>query len=159
MECNDTMNNVNYYIGLLIFWFQSCHSKMAKGKDKDKPMTSGLSSRKRLTAQQKGVAKSPASKRRIKIEAALARAAKLENLKEASVKTARKNPDSGDKENQGPRDDPTGPVEIQELPFDLEDYQETVRSKIAKATSQDNGDGSVLGKFMNESYDCKTQLG
>ena len=128
---------------------------MAKGKDKDKPTTSGLSSRKRLTPQNKGVAKSPASKRRIKIEAALARAAKLENPKKASVKTPKKNPDSVDKENQVP----TGPVEVQNVPFDLDNYEETVRSKVAAKKSDNstngNGDGSssVLSKFMIESYE------
>ena len=131
---------------------------MAKGKDKDKPSTSGVSSRKRLTPQKKGVAKSPASKRRIKIEAALARAAKLENPKEAGVKTAKKNPKFGNKENQQPSNDTTGPV----LPFDLDDYQETVKSKIDRSqsensTSQANGNGdastSVLSKFMIESYE------
>ena len=61
-----------------------------------------------------------------------------------------------DKENQ----DPTQPVEIQNVPFDLDNYDETVRSKVAaqksdNSTSQANGDGSssVLGKFMIESYE------
>ena len=123
-------------------------------KDKDKPTTSGLSSRKRLTPQNKGVAKSPASKRRIKIEAALARAAKLENPKEASVKTARKNPDSGNKENKNPSNDNPEPV----LPFDLDDYQETVKSKIAQnqsniSTSHANENGDPSTSVLSKIYD------
>ena len=118
---------------------------MVKDKDRDKPTTSGLSSRKRLTPQNKGVAKSPASKRRIKIEAALARAAKLENPKEP--KTDRKNPDSGNKENKNPSNDNPEPV----LPFDLDDYHETVKSKISQTQSNnENGDPStsVLSKNL-----------
>ena len=124
---------------------------MVKDKDKDKPTTSRLSSRKRLTPQNKGVAKSPASKRRIKIEAALARAAKLDNPMEASVKTARKNPGSGNKENKNPSNDNPEPV----LPFD---YQETVKSKIAKtqsniSTSQANENGDPSTSVLSKIYD------
>ena len=118
---------------------------MVKDKDKDKPTTSGLSSRKRLTPQNKGVAKSPASKRRIKIEASLARAAKLE---------ARKNPDSANKENQNPSNDNPEPV----LPFDLDDYQQTVKSKIAEtqsniSTSQANENEDPSTSVLSKIYD------